>query len=51
MAYFIDFENVELSERSLYFVAPDSYLRNQIFSYGASLEYTMTYSGYEFEGA
>lgn len=41
---------VDLSLSSLYFQAPESYLREQIFSYGNNLKYSLIYSGYEFAG-
>ncbi|TRY60964.1 hypothetical protein TCAL_05712 [Tigriopus californicus] len=41
---------VDLSLSSLYFQAPESYLREQIFSYGNYLKYSLIYSGYEFAG-
>ena len=51
-AYFADYDDadVDLSVDSLYYKAPEDYLRNQINSYGSQINYVLTYSGYEFEG-
>ena len=46
---FPDFGDVNLAESSLYFKAPEAYLKNQIFSYGGKISYMLTYSGYELE--
>ena len=47
---FVDFAGVDLSDTSLYFKAPDAFLRNQVFSYGGNVNYELIYSGYEFDG-
>lgn len=41
---FGDYSGVDLSDTSIYFKAPGEYLRNQIFSYGGRINYTLTYS-------
>ena len=41
---------IDLEETSLYFKAPDAYLRNQINSYGGHLRFSVQYSGYDLEG-
>ena len=42
--------SVDFAEASMYFKAPDSYLRNQLKSYGGRINYQLTYSGYDFDG-
>jgi hypothetical protein len=48
------FEDLDLSgpltDSSVYFAAPDAFLRSQINSYGGKMTYTITHSGYEFQG-
>jgi len=48
---FRDYPISDLSTTSVYFKAPIDYVKNQIMSYGGKLNYQITYSGYELEGA
>ncbi len=54
-AFFEDFSSslgggAPLTDVSVYFAAPEEFLRSQINSYGGEIRYTITHSGYEFEG-
>ena len=48
---FTSYPSVDLTTNSIYFKAPEDFLRNQINSYGGKLSYQMTYSGYNLDGA
>ena len=43
---FTAYRNVDLASHTLYFKAPEAFLRNQINSFGGKLQYQITYSGY-----
>ncbi len=43
-------DTIDLTSESIYFQAPEKFLRQQIYSYGGELSYMVTYSGYNFEG-
>ena len=46
---FTSYSQVDLTTSSVYFKAPEDFLRNQINSYGGHLNYKLTYSGYDLE--
>ena len=48
---FTSYRNVDLKSTSIYFAAPEDFLRNQINSYGGKLQYSVTYGGYNMEEA
>jgi hypothetical protein len=48
---FTSYPTVDMSQATMYFKAPEDFLRNQINSYGGNLNYQLTYSGYELDGA
>ena len=47
LAVSFDSYPVDLNTYSIYFKAPEDFLRNQINSYGGNLNYQFTYSGYD----
>ena len=47
LAVSFDSYPVDLNTYSIYFKAPEDFLRNQINSYGGHLNYQFTYSGYD----
>ena len=49
--YLTDYGDQNYSQVSAYFSAPEEFRRNQINSYGGSLTYMVTYSGYELDAA
>ena len=48
---FTSYRNVDLKSTSIYFAAPEDFLRNQINSYGGKLQYSVTYGGYNMDEA
>ena len=46
---FTSYPQVDFSQSTVYFKAPEDFLRNQIKSYGGKLNYQITYSGYSME--
>lgn len=46
---FTSYPDIDLNEQTLYFKAPEAYLRNQINSAGGAFNYKVTYSGYNMQ--
>lgn len=48
---FTAYPDISMDSHTLYFKAPEDFLRNQIKSYGGFLSYSVTYSGYNMDGS